>query len=125
MIWRSRWASDVEARTYVRSTTASDPRMNSVAYQRAIRRPNVRDDSGRRSLSTSKDITDAPHGVQQLPLERSIDFFAQPADQHIHNIRLRIEAVVPHVRQDHRLRHDAARISHQVFEQCELARPQV
>jgi hypothetical protein len=63
--------------------------------------------------------------MQELLVERPVDLLAQPAHQHVNDVGLRIEAVFPHVRQNHRLRHDAAGVANQVFEQRELPRPQV
>ena len=54
----------------------------------------------------------------------AIHLVAQAADQHIHNIRLRVEGVVPYVLEDHRLRDDAPGVAQEVFEQGELSRLQ-
>src|SRR6516225_6109389 len=100
------------------------PSTNSVAYQNAIRSPKVFANKRRRSrpaLSDTEDIPDATDRVQQLLVERPIDPLSQPAHEDVHDVRLRIEAVLPDVREDHRLRHHLARITHQVFEQLELA----
>ena len=51
-----------------------------------------------------------------------VDLLAQPEHEHVDDVGLRIEAVIPDVRQDHRLRHHPAGVAHQVFEQRELAR---
>ena len=59
-----------------------------------------------------------------LLLEALVHLLAQPVHEHVHDVRPRVEAVVPHVRQDHRLRDDAAGVAHQVLEQRELARPE-
>src|SRR5437016_4966181 len=80
-----------------------------------MRRPNL----------GAEDIADSAHGVQQLGLERLVDLLAQPADEHVDDVRLRIEVVLPHVREDHRLRDDTAGVAHQVFEERELARADV
>src|SRR5436190_15594794 len=101
------------------------PTTNSVAYQSAMRRPNARVSTRRRSRSGAEDIADATHRVQQLLLEWTIDFVAQPAHEYIHDVGLRIEVIGPHMRQDHRLRDDPAGIPHQILEQRELARTQV
>src|ERR1044071_2260352 len=93
---------------------------NSVAYHSARRSPNAPVD-----VLSTEDITDAPHGVQQLALERLVDLVAQTAHQHVDDVGLRIECVLPDVRQDHRLGDDATGVAHQVFEQAELARPQL
>src|SRR5258706_14174511 len=118
MICRSRSASEAEVRTYVRYTIVSEPAMNSVAYQTPRRRPYAR---AGRSRSGADDIADASHRVQQLFLERPIDLLAQTAHQDIDDVGLRIEAVIPDVRQDHRLRDDLAGVAHEIFEQGELA----
>src|SRR6476660_1160171 len=97
---------------------AIEPETNSVAYQSASRSPK---NSGLRP----EDITHPAHGVQQLLLERPIDLLAQPADQDVDDVGLRIEVVLPDVRQDHRLRDDAADVAHEILEQRELARPQI
>src|SRR3954451_19499883 len=97
---------------------AMAPATNSVAYQSARRRPK---NSGLRP----EDISDASHRLQQLLLERPIDLFAQPADEHVDDVGLRIEVVFPDVRQDHRLRYDLAGVANQIFEQHDLARPQI
>src|SRR6266516_2403137 len=47
--------------------------------------------------SRAQHVPDAPDGVKQLLLERSINLVAQPAYQHIDDVRLRIEVVRPHV----------------------------
>src|SRR5687767_1571978 len=91
----------------------------SVAYHVARRRPNTA------GLALFEDIPDAPDGSQELAIERPIELLAQAAHQHVDNVGLRIEAVVPHVRQDHRLRDDFADVAHEVLEQRELARPEL
>src|SRR5215203_2735310 len=92
---------------------------NSVAYHVARRSPKT---TGR---SLFEDIADAPDRSQELVVERPIDLLAQAAHQHVDDVGLWIEGVVPDVRQDHRLRDNLARISHQVPEERELARPQL
>src|SRR5688572_24347640 len=54
-----------------------------------------------------------------------VDFFPQPIDEDIDRIRPGIEAVVPHVRHDHRLREHLAGMQHQVLEQRELPWPKL
>src|SRR5215831_21013793 len=102
--------------------TASEPITNSVAYQTPIRSPYT---GSRASRSGADDIAHAPDGVQQLLLETAIDLLAQAADEDVHDVGLRVEAVVPHVRQNHRLRNDLAGVAHQVLEQRELAWTQI
>src|SRR5712692_5850274 len=102
------------------------PAMNSVAYHSPSRRPNARVKRGRELFSLStKDVSNAADSVQEFLLERPIDLLAQAADEHVDHVGLRVEAVVPDVRQDHRLRDDVAGIAHQVLEQRELARAEI
>src|SRR5439155_1468100 len=88
---------------------AMAPETNRVAYHNANRRPKVRVNAGTDGpslplFSGPEDIAHASHRVQQLFLERPIDLLAQPAHQHVDDVGLRVEVVLPHVRQDHRLR---------------------
>src|SRR4051812_42471631 len=103
--------------------------MNKVAYQRASRSPNVPANDERRTSvpgtclapPLAEDIADASHRLKQLLVERLVDLFAQAADEHVDDVGLRIEVVVPDVRQDHRFRHDLAGVAHQILEQGELS----
>src|SRR5712692_9815975 len=121
MICRSRCSSDATVNRYVSTTMAIAPMTNKVEYQSARRSPNARVNG----LLGAKDISNPPHGMQQLLLERTIDFLAQSAHQDVNDVGLRIEVVFPDMRQDHRLRHNLAGVAHQVFEQPELARPEL
>src|SRR6185295_7405121 len=89
-----------------------DPATKSVEYH------SVRN-SGRGYLP--EDITHAANRLQQLFLERPIDLVAQAADEHVNNIGLRIEVVLPDVRENHRFGDDLPGIAHQKLEQRELA----
>src|SRR3979411_731932 len=115
MICWSRRSSDADVRVYVSHMMARAPDTNSTAYHSAMRSPNARANW----LWGSKDITDAADGVQQLRLERPVDLVAQPAHEHIDDVGLRIEVVVPDLRQNHCARNDMAGVAHQVFEQRE------
>src|SRR5258708_27559261 len=95
--------------------------MNRVAYHKAIRSPNARMKKGRTPFSGTEDIAHAADGVQQLLLERAVDLLAQPADQDVDDVGLRVEVVLPDVRQDHRLRDHPAGAAHQVLEEGELS----
>src|SRR5256885_846638 len=121
MICRSRCSSDAAVNRYVKTTIAIDPTTNSVAYQSASRNPNARVKRG----SRAEDIPDTADRLQQLFLERPIDLLAQAAHEHVDDVRLRIEAVLPDVREDHRLRDDFAGVAHQVLQKGELPRPQI
>src|SRR5689334_5658063 len=95
---------------------ASAPATKSVAYQRAIRSPNA---------LRPENIPYAANRVEQLGFERAVDLLAQAADEDVDDVGLRVEVVLPHVRQDHRFRDDDAGMAHQVLEEGELARTQV
>src|SRR5438045_7638306 len=100
--------------------------MKSVAYQTPRRSPYAEAGEACSSIfSPADDIAHASHRMQELLLEPAIDLLPQAADEDVDDVRLRVEAVVPHVRQDHRLRDDLAGVAHQILEQRELARPQV
>src|SRR6476469_4788676 len=98
------------------------PSTNSVAYHSAMRRPKVPANAGLwRPRSATEHVPDAADRVQQLLLERTIDLLAQAAHEHVDDVGLGIEVVLPHVRQNHRLRNDSSGVAHQVLEQRELA----
>src|SRR5688572_25692689 len=92
--------------------------LNTSAYHQASLKPSA---CCRRSRHL-ENITNATYGVDQLLIEALVDLLAQPEHQHIDDVGPRIEAVVPHVREDHRLRHDPPGVAHQVFEQRKLTR---
>src|SRR5436190_9139553 len=152
MISWSRCASDAEVRKYVMKTMMNELATNSPAYQMAMRSPKRPErsrgmseggqDSSARTAGTEAsvlafagaggstcrspdDIPDTAHRLKQLRVEAAIDLVAQPTHEHVYDVGLRVEAVLPDVRQDHRLGDNLARVAHQVFEQRELARPQV
>src|SRR5271155_1385689 len=104
-----------ESRTYMKKYSAMALNMNMVAYQRFSRKPNVRPS---RSIRF-EDIADSPDCVDQLPAP--VNFVPEPADEHVHDIRLRIEAVVPDVFENHGLGHDAPGVAHEIFQKRELA----
>src|SRR5689334_5181334 len=101
---------------------ATEPITNSVAYQTPIRSSYT---GSRVSRSGADDISHAADGAQQHVIAATIELLAQPADQHVHDVCLLVEAVVPDVGQDHGLRDNLARVAHQIFEQRELPRTQV
>src|ERR1700704_1740367 len=96
------------------------PEMNKVAYHNARRRPNVREKRGRAPFSRTEDISNASDGVQQLLVERPIDLLTQAAHQHIDDVGLWIEVVLPDMGEDHRLGYDVAGVADQELEQGEL-----
>src|SRR5262245_38396391 len=94
------------------------PTTKSVAYHSTRRRPNAGD-------RLTKDIPYASNRLQHLRRERFVDLFAQPAHQHVNDVRLRIEGVVPDMGENHGLGHNLPSVSHQVLEKRELARGKI
>src|ERR1017187_2524017 len=85
------------------------------AYNRLSRSPMFRSSD----LSRPEDIADSPNGVQHRPV--LIHLAAEAMDKDIHDVGLRIEAVVEDVFEDHGLGDCAIRAAHEVLEQRELA----
>src|SRR5450759_3082091 len=85
------------------------------AYNRLNRSPTLR----RSDSSRPEDIADSPDGVKHPPV--LIHLAAQAMDEDVHDVGLRIEAVVEDVFEDHGLGDRAIRVPHEVFEQSELA----
>src|SRR2546428_12560910 len=67
-------------------------------------------------------VAHAAHGVDQLRLVPVIDLLAQPRDHDVHDVRPRIEMIIPGVLSDQRARHHAALMAHQVLEHRVLLR---
>src|ERR1700757_475025 len=88
------------------------------AYHKFSRKLNVRPTC----LSGFENITYAANGMEQGLV--TINLVAQPAHQHVHDVRLRVKTIIPDVLHDHRLGHHAAGLAHQVFEQGKLPRLQ-
>src|SRR5450759_432480 len=85
------------------------------AYNRLNRSPTLR----RSDSSRPEDIADSPDGVKHCSV--LIHLAAQAMDEDVHDIGLRIEAVVEDVFEDHGLGDRAIGVAHEVFEQRELA----
>src|SRR5262245_19120331 len=98
---------------------AMAPMTKSVAYQRPRRSPNAAD------CVLAKDITYASYGLDQLRVERLVDFVPQSTHKHINDVRLGIKAVGPDMGKNHRFRHDFSGVAHQVFEQGKFTGPKI
>src|ERR1039458_830912 len=85
------------------------------AYNRLRRSPMFR----RSGSSRPENITNSPDGVEHRPV--LVHFAAQAMDEDIHDVGLRVEAVVEDMLQDHGLGDRAIGAAHEVFEQGELA----
>src|SRR6185503_6246017 len=110
--WMRRSRSWYEAlRRAKYSTTAKTARLriSAVAYHR-VSRPRML------SMSGPHDVAHAAHRVDQFGLAAVIDLLAQARDDHVDDVRARIEVVVPRVLGDQRPRHHASLMAHQVFE---------
>src|SRR5471032_2352097 len=71
-------------------------------------------------LRSADDIASSPDGVQQGLVEALVDLATQPADVRLDDVGLGIEMEIPDFLQQHRARHDLARMPHQVLEDLEL-----
>src|SRR3954470_21985616 len=85
------------------------------AYQAPRRTPTFR----RAILIRPKDITNAADSVNQLPV--GIDLATHAMDEDVNDVRLRVEAVIENVLENHGLGHDAIGMAHEIFEQREFA----
>src|SRR5262245_2417809 len=99
------------------------PRTKSVAYHSPTRSPKERDKD--ETCISPQHVTNTANRVKKLLRKPSIDLVPQPAHQHIDDIGLGIKAVLPHVRQDHRLRDHFASVAHEIFEQGKLSRTEI
>src|SRR5262245_30271529 len=111
MSW-SRVSSSDASKPYVKPPMRMVLARKVPRYQAASRRP-------RAWLTRSphfEDITRAADGVNQLGLEAFVNLVAKPRHEHVDDVRAGIEGVSPDVREDHRLREDAAGMAHQVFD---------
>src|SRR6478752_2950027 len=121
MISRSYCRSEAATSTYVSRVNARALPTKISAYHRARRKPSV----WRRRSRHFEYISHAPHGLDHLVVEVAIDFLPEAVDEHIDDIGAGVEAVVPDVRQDHRLRDDPTGVAHQILEQGQFARAQL
>src|SRR5208282_2152278 len=103
----------------MRAKSATLLKVKSSTYQRLSRNPTLR----RKRSSTLKDIANSPDGLDQCPV--LVQLAAQPVNEHIHNVCLRIETVIKNMFQDHRLGDRAVGAAHEIFQQGKLARLQL
>src|SRR5262245_4155613 len=115
-----RW-TDEDSNTYASANRNEALRMKMPEYQRI----NLKVKVLRARLRFLKHITDPSDGVDHFPGEVFVHLVPQPADKNVHDVRLWVEAVVPHALQDHGLGDYLPGVAHQVFEQREFARLQV
>src|SRR5262245_57272385 len=74
------------------------------------------------ALSRSKNISAAPHRLNQLFLKTLVDLTTQPIDVHFDHIGHSLPVRFPKVLTEHFARHHLACVAHQEFEQAELGR---
>src|SRR5579862_723028 len=86
-----------------------------TAYERLSRTAMLR----RRRSSGAENIPDSPNCVQHRLI--FIDLAAQPVDQHVDHVGLRIEAIIEDMFEDHRFGHRTVGMAHEVLEQGKLA----
>src|ERR1700732_3799347 len=96
-------------------------RTKAAENETVIRKPNV----FTKRLTARKDIANASDRLDGFLAAVFVHFVSQTTDEHINEIGLRVEAVIPDMFQNHGLRHDASGIAHQILEQGELARLQL
>src|SRR2546423_3353951 len=70
--------------------------------------------------SVAEPVAGATQGVDQLRLERVVDFPAQSPNEYLEHVRERIVIVIPHVCGDRRPVHDLAAMQHEELEEREL-----
>ena len=75
-----------------------------------------------RSRSRAEPVPGAAHGLDLVASERTIDLVAQVADVDVDDVGVALVREVPHVFDQLRPRQDLAGVTHQVFEERELAR---
>src|SRR5215831_17055541 len=109
--------STAEARSkYRRTKRIAALTENTVAYQMPSRNPKL----CRRRSNGLKDIAHSANGLDQFHREVFVHFGPEPVDKNIDYVRLRIEAVIPDVFEDHGLRNNLSRIAKQQFEEGEF-----
>src|SRR5262245_59787681 len=121
MISRSYCRSEAATSTYVSPVRARELTTKIAAYQMARRKPSV----CRRRSRHFEYIAHAPHGLDHLVVEVAIDLLPQTMDEYVDDVGAGIEAVVPDVGQEHRLRDDPPGVAHQILGQRELVRTQL
>src|SRR5688572_21476311 len=84
-----------------------------IAYHRLRRKLKLRP----RVLSRLKRIPYSTDRMDHFAGEVFVHLGPQPAHEDVHDIGLRIKAVIPDVFEDHGFRHHSASVAHQVFEE--------
>src|SRR5437762_6484059 len=74
-----------------------------------------------RRSSGLEDITHSANGLDDFHRKILVHLRAQPVNENIDDVGLRIETVIPDVFKDHRFRDHSSRIPQQQFEQGEFA----
>src|SRR3569833_65960 len=94
--------------------------MSAAIPKRTYPNANLNADDRRNLFIRCQHIPGITHRSQQRPLRVRLNLLPQFADVDIHNIRLRIEMIVPDVLQQHGAGYDLAGVAHQVLEELEL-----
>src|ERR1017187_6994110 len=71
-------------------------------------------------LAVFEDIAHTSQRTNQRLLPVTIDLAAQSIDMNIHNIGVRLDTHAPYFIENHRARHNAARIATEIFQQDKL-----
>ncbi len=70
-------------------------------------------------------VPSTPNRLDGRTVERHVDLAPQVPDVHLDHVRVAVVVRIPHVMQDLTLGHRLPGTTHQIFEQCELARRQL
>src|SRR2546429_7317936 len=109
MRWSRSWNEALRRAKYSAAAKAVSVSASAVEYDVVSRARMV-------CTSGLHHVAHAAHGVDQLRLVPVIDLLAQPRDHDVHDVRPRIEVIIPGVLGDQRARHHPALMAHQVFE---------
>ena len=89
--------------------------MSTPAYQATRRK--LRERVFTTPALVAEAVADAAHGADQLHRERIVDLGAQVPHVHVNDVGQTLEALVPHVLDDHGAREHPPRIGGQILEQ--------
>src|SRR5215203_5071774 len=96
-ISRSYWRRETARSRYVSAMIASELATNTTAYHNARRKPSVCCSRSRHL----ENIADASQRLNHLLVETLVDLLPHAVHEHVDDVRPGIEAVIPHVRDDH------------------------
>src|SRR3989475_12855156 len=113
--WSRSWNEALRRAKYNAPAKAASVSTSAVEYDAVSRARMV-------CTSGLDHVAHATQGVDQLRPAPVIDLLAQPRDHDVHDVRPRIEVIIPGVLGDQRARHHPALMAHQVLEHGVLLR---